>query len=278
LKAVEMRSRDIVKSLEFVETQQAARNHNLSQAVAELSGYKKENKVLKEQNVELNEKLERYTLEVVEIQRKMEGIIEEKQEMAQINNELSKCQGEQDRCRGQKILEASEKESLMKEAQEAKNRLDLCQNNLKDMGEVNGKCKEKIGELGICKSELAKLGKVVENRLTKVKEEKKELSTVTARNKDLENILSVARDELESLGKRLNLCQGELQELETKEEGEERLLSCDSPCTISKLAGNDLIQMEAQENESKKKERLFQAVVRVWCVILLYIRIMTHPS
>jgi len=292
LKAVEVRSQDIVKSLELVETQQAVRNHNLSQVldeltgykeenkvlkdknivlnrkfetqqavrnhnlsqeVDELAGYKEENKVLKEKNIVLNRKLGKYTSQVVEIQRKMEGIIKEKQEITQINNKLSKCKGEQERCRGQKILEASEKEGLMKEAQEANNRLEKCQNNLEDMGEVNSKCKEKIGELGICKSELAKLGKVVQDRLTTVKEEKRIISTVTKRNKDLENILGVARDELESLGKRLNLCQGELQELETKEQGEERLLSCDSPCTISKLAGNDLIMMEAQDNESKKK-------------------------
>ena len=44
----------------------------------------------------------------------------------------------------------------------------VCSMRLENLGEVNSSCKEKLGELEVCKSEIGRLADVVEKRFSQV--------------------------------------------------------------------------------------------------------------
>ena len=44
----------------------------------------------------------------------------------------------------------------------------MCSTRLENLGEVNSSCKEKLGELEVCKSEIGRLADVVEKRFSQV--------------------------------------------------------------------------------------------------------------
>ena len=46
--------------------------------------------------------------------------------------------------------------------------LKVCSTRLENLGEVNSSCKEKLGELEVCKSEIGRLADVVEKRFSQV--------------------------------------------------------------------------------------------------------------
>ena len=46
----------------------------------------------------------------------------------------------------------------------------VCSMRLENLGEVNSSCKEKLGELEVCKSEIGRLADVVEKRFSQVKD------------------------------------------------------------------------------------------------------------
>ena len=47
----------------------------------------------------------------------------------------------------------------------------VCSMRLENLGEVNSSCKEKLGELEVCKSEIGRLADVVEKRFSQVEDE-----------------------------------------------------------------------------------------------------------
>ena len=47
----------------------------------------------------------------------------------------------------------------------------VCSMRLENLGEVNANCKEKLGELEVCKSEIGRLADVVEKRFSQVGDE-----------------------------------------------------------------------------------------------------------
>ena len=49
--------------------------------------------------------------------------------------------------------------------------LKVCSMRLENLGEVNSSCKEKLGELEVCKSEIGRLADVVEKRFSQVEDE-----------------------------------------------------------------------------------------------------------
>ena len=46
----------------------------------------------------------------------------------------------------------------------------MCSTRLENLGEVNSSCREKLGELEVCKSEIGRLADVVEKRFTQVED------------------------------------------------------------------------------------------------------------
>ena len=46
----------------------------------------------------------------------------------------------------------------------------VCSMRLENLGEVNSSCKEKLGELEVCKSEIGRLADVVEKRFSQVED------------------------------------------------------------------------------------------------------------
>ena len=44
----------------------------------------------------------------------------------------------------------------------------MCSKRLENLGEVNSSCREKLGELEVCKSEIGRLADVVEKRFSQV--------------------------------------------------------------------------------------------------------------
>ena len=47
----------------------------------------------------------------------------------------------------------------------------MCSTRLENLGEVNSSCREKLGELEVCKSEIGRLADVVEKRFTQVEDD-----------------------------------------------------------------------------------------------------------
>ena len=47
----------------------------------------------------------------------------------------------------------------------------VCSMRLENLGEVNSSCKEKLGELEVCKSEIGRLADVVEKRFSQVEDD-----------------------------------------------------------------------------------------------------------
>lgn len=166
-----------------------------------------------------------------------------------------------------------ERKTIANERKERREALDKCMKEFQELRTVNEQCRNKIGELNLCKSELAKLGKVVEAKLSQVKADNKDISTFRGKNieledrlKDAQNQLSILTGNLSSMEVKLKECKEEKQRIEedcnkpTEQTTttEEPQLQCDSPCTISKLAGNDLIMMEKEDRERKESFKLMK--------------------
>ena len=147
-----------------------------------------------------------------------------------------------------------------------KSNVTSCKNKLSDLQTVNKNCKAKIGELNICKNEISKLAKIVEDRLSQVKSKNDDISTFREKNDILEQNLKEAKEELEvfnssldkkarvlkELENRLEQCEAAHTEHEKKEKEEAvALKECESPCTISKLASNDLILMQKDKENAE---------------------------
>lgn len=224
LKVQENKNKEIVKSLEMIENQNALNTQNLSNVMKENLELKSAMEVLKTQKAHLKEEV----------------------------SSLTKKEDES------KLVHDRVKANLTQ-----------CKTDFSELQTVNSNCKAKIGELNICKNEISKLAKIVEDRLSQVKSKNDDIVSFREKNDILEQNLKEAKEELELFNSSLDKKARILRELETRLEQcevaqEERgnrqndadvTVKCDSPCTISKLASNDLISMD-QETESKEVEAL----------------------
>jgi len=222
LKIQENKNNEIVKSLEVIENQNAVNTQNLSKMM--------------EENLELKS-----AMEVLKTQK------------AHLKEEVGKKSGQ---------------ETEMKKVHDKiRSNMSQCKTDLSNLESVNSNCKAKIGELNICKSEISKLAKIVEDRLSQVKTKNDDIVTFREKNDILEQNLKEAKEELELFNSSLEKKARVLSELETRLEQceaaqEERtnrknnededitILKCDSPCTISKLASNDLISIDTKTEEN----------------------------
>merc|ERR550519_1259993 len=172
----------------------------------------------------------------------------------------------------EKVDNLTAKENDRKIALETtKTNLTQCKNNLSNMQAVNSNCKAKIGELNVCKNEISKLAKIVEDRLTQVKSKNDDIVSFREKNDVLEQNLKEAKEELEVFNSNLDKKARILQELETRlqqceaaqeerknrqnDQDEDVTVKCESPCTISKLASNDLISVE-KDTQTEEVEAL----------------------
>jgi len=227
LKIQEDKNNEIVKSLEVIENQNALNTQNLSNVMKENLELKSAMEVLKTQKANLKEKVSAMT----------------------------------------------KKESKSKIAQDQiSSNLTQCKTDLSGLQKVNSNCKAKIGELNICKSEISKLAKIVEDRLSQVKSKNDDIVTFREKNDILEENLKEAKEELELFNSSLDKKARVLQELETRleqceaaheerrnrqsDDDEDITVKCESPCTISKLASNDLISMDRDSQTEEQTEAL----------------------
>jgi len=285
---LEQKNKDMVKSLEVVESQQALRSHNISIAV-------NENKKLHETKQELEKKVKeledmnKRQIQTITLLREAKVLLEgqvmqfkgrydsEKKRRADTSDKLETCtllldtqKAAHETCL-QKAGE--ERKTIANERKERREALNKCMGEFQDLRTVNEQCRNKIGELNMCKTELGKLGKVVEAKLSQVKAENRDISTFRGKNIELEDRLEEAQTQLSILtGNLSNMevkikeCKEDRQRMEedcavTTEQPtttEEPQLHCDSPCTISKLAGNDLIMMEKEDRERKESFNLMK--------------------
>lgn len=237
------------------------------------------NKILEDQNKELqnqvkdfetvqnelavaNEALERHekrnkdivkSLEMIETQnalnsQNLQNVIEENLELKSAM-EVLKTQNE--------FLKEKEK------------KLFKCQKELSEVEYVKSSCQAKMGELNVCKSEITKLATVVEERLTQVQAKDDDLVSFREKNSFLQQNLKDATRAIErfntnlenknkavkELEEQLNSCEVEKRERTERENKEDKDAvattegDCQSPCTISKLTGNDLIAMEDKDEK-----------------------------
>ena len=126
---------EVVASLERVETQYALMGQKLSEAV---------------------EAMGRIQTKVEEMKKDLEITTREKMELESRKAEL-----------------ISELEVELTVSSECVNTFHLgtfkvCSMRLENLGEVNSSCKEKLGELEVCKSEIGRLADVVEKRFSQV--------------------------------------------------------------------------------------------------------------
>ena len=125
----------MVASLERVETQYALMGQKLSEAV---------------------EAMGRIQTKVEEMKRDLEITTREKMELESRKAEL--------------ISELEVALSVSSECVDTFHlgTLKVCSTRLENLGEVNSRCKEKLGELEVCKSEIGRLADVVEKRFSQV--------------------------------------------------------------------------------------------------------------
>eukprot|EP00090_Calanus_glacialis_P031584 TRINITY_DN5244_c0_g1_i2.p1 TRINITY_DN5244_c0_g1~~TRINITY_DN5244_c0_g1_i2.p1 ORF type:complete len:424 (-),score=136.06 TRINITY_DN5244_c0_g1_i2:92-1201(-) len=222
------KNNEIVKSLEIIENQNALNTQNLNKVMEENLELKSAMEVLKTQKSNLKEK----------------------------------------------VSALSEKETESKIVQDQiRSNLTQCRSDLSDLQTVNSNCKAKIGELNICKSEISKLAKIVEGRLSQVKSKNDDIVTFREKNDMLEQSLKEAKEELELFNSSLDKKARVLTELETRlkqceaaqeerrngqnyEDEDVTVKECESPCTISKLASNDLISMDQETQSGEQVEAL----------------------
>ena len=220
------KNNEIVKSLEIIENQNALNTQNL-------------NKVM-EENLELKSAMEVLKTQKSNLKEKVGALSKKETESKIVQNQI-------------------------------RSNLTQCKTDLSDLQTVNSNCKAKIGELNICKSEISKLAKIVEGRLSQVKSKNDDIVTFREKNDMLEQSLKEAKEELESFNSSLDKKARVLTELETRlkqceaaqEERRNRqndedvtVLECESPCTISKLASNDLISMDQETQTGEQVEAL----------------------
>merc|ERR1719220_1409884 len=100
-----------------------------------------------------------------------------------------------------KDLEITTREKMELEARKAEliSVLEVCSMRLENLGEVNSSCKEKLGELEVCKSEIGRLADVVEKRFSQVKEEKEEEQQLRSRAVLLGESMQEAEIKIEEL-------------------------------------------------------------------------------
>jgi len=226
LKIQTEQNQEIVKSLEMIENKNALNTQNLSNVMKENLELKSAMEVLKTQKSNLKEKVDNLTVK----ENESKGVLEK-----------------------------------------MKTNLTKCNTNYSDLQAVNSNCKAKIGELNVCKNEISKLAKIVEDRLTQVKSKNDDIVSFREKNDVLEQNLKEAKEELEVFNSNLDKKARILQELETRlqqceaaqeerrnrqnDEDEDVTVKCESPCTISKLASNDLISVE-KETQTEEVEAL----------------------
>ena len=224
LKIQTEQNQEIVKSLEMIENKNALNTQNLSNVMKENLELKSAMEVLKTQKSNLKEKVDNLTVK----ENESKGVLEK-----------------------------------------MKTNLTKCNTNYSDLQAVNSNCKAKIGELNVCKNEISKLAKIVEDRLTQVKSKNDDIVSFREKNDVLEQNLKEAKEELEvfnsnldkkarilqELETRLQQCEAAQEERRNRQNDEDVTVKCESPCTISKLASNDLISVE-KETQTEEVEAL----------------------
>ena len=167
--------------------------------------------------------------------------------ISQAESKIEKLESELEECSGRNSA--------------GKSRIEELETKLKDLQSEEKKNQEALQEVKIAlKQEVAK----VKEEKQKSAELKKEVTRVTAEIAGQKENITALQSRLDSEREKAEKDRAELGEslrkaTEEKSKGDEEGRNCSSPCMISKIAGNDLIEMSQKEEDGEVVEPLFES-------------------